>query len=205
MIVSADCDPEALLAKARSGDDCALGALLEHYRHYLSLLARVQIGRRLRRKVDLEDVLQDVFLQAHRSFDRFRGGSRGEFEAWLRRILASMLANLVRHYHGTQRRDLRLEVDLVNDLERSSRNIDCRTAPSQTSPSQVVSRQEQCVLLANAMAKLSDDYREVIILRQLEELSFPEVAERMGRTLDSVKNLWARALVKLRREMVDLS
>ena len=67
------------------------------------------------------------------------------------------------------------------------------------SPSQQASRREQAVLLADALGKLTDDYREAIVLRHLEGLSFPEVARRMGRSEDSVKKLWARALAKLRR------
>jgi RNA polymerase sigma-70 factor (ECF subfamily) len=57
------------------------------------------------------------------------------------------------------------------------------------------------VLLAEALDQLPDDYREVIILHHLEELTFPEVARRMGRTVDSVKNVWARALALLRRSL----
>ena len=55
------------------------------------------------------------------------------------------------------------------------------------------------MLLADALGQLPDDYREVLILRHLEGLSFPEVARRMGRTVDSVKKLWARALARLRQ------
>ena len=73
--------------------------------------------------------------------------------------------------------------------------------PPLSSPSQRVVRREQAVLLADALEQLPADYREVIILSHLEELSFPEVARRMGRTIDSVKNVWARALAKLRRSL----
>jgi RNA polymerase sigma-70 factor (ECF subfamily) len=54
-------------------------------------------------------------------------------------------------------------------------------------------------VLANALGALSDDHREVIILRHLEGLTFPQVAERMGRSVDAVKKLWTRGLVHLRR------
>jgi RNA polymerase sigma-70 factor, ECF subfamily len=57
------------------------------------------------------------------------------------------------------------------------------------------------VLLADALARLPDDYREVIILHHLEGLQFAEVAQRMGRTVDSVKHLWARALAQLKRTL----
>jgi RNA polymerase sigma-70 factor (ECF subfamily) len=72
---------------------------------------------------------------------------------------------------------------------------------SSGSPSRQASRREQAVLLADALGKLPEAYREVIILSHLEGLSFPEVARRLGRTLDSVKNLWARALARLRRSL----
>jgi RNA polymerase sigma-70 factor (ECF subfamily) len=67
-----------------------------------------------------------------------------------------------------------------------------------SSPSQQAARREQAVLLAEALGRLPDDYREVLILRHLEGLSFPELARRLDRSLDSVKNLWTRALARLR-------
>src|SRR5438045_1157805 len=69
----------------------------------------------------------------------------------------------------------------------------------QSSPSQQASRREQSVLLAEALARLPPEWRELLILRHLEGLTFPEVAQRMGRTVDSVKKLWPRALANLRR------
>ena len=57
------------------------------------------------------------------------------------------------------------------------------------------------MLLADALGQLPDDYREVLILHHLEGLTFPEVARRLGRTLDSVKNLWLRGLARLRRSL----
>jgi RNA polymerase sigma-70 factor (ECF subfamily) len=191
-------DPERLLALARRGDAVALGRLLESARNYLELLARVQIGRRLQGKVDAADLVQETFLKAHRDFAQFRGGSEGEWVGWLRQILAASLAHLVRHYYGTQRRDVRLERDLVDELSQSSRLLDQRLAAPQSTPSHQAARREQAVLLADALQQLPDAYREVIILSHLEGLSFPEVARRMGRTVDSVKNLWARALARLR-------
>jgi RNA polymerase sigma-70 factor (ECF subfamily) len=169
------------------------------YRNYLTLLARLQIGRRLQGKVDASDVIQDVCLKAHRDFDQFRGTTEGEWVGWLRQILAKDLAQLVRHYYGTQRRNLRLERQLAGELDQSSRALDQGLAARQSSPSQQAASREQAVLLADALEQLPADYREVILLSHLERLSFPEVARRLGRTLDSVKNLWARALDRLRR------
>lgn len=196
-------EPESTLARVKAGQVSELGPLLEVYRRYLALLVRLQLGKKLRAKLDVEDVVQEVFLEAHRAIERFRGATTREFLAWLREITAAVLANQVRHYLGTKRRDVRLERSLVDDLDRSSEALDGGLVASDPSPSQQASRRETAVRLADALAALPEDYREVIILRQLEDLPFGEVARRMGRTVDSVKNLWVRALARLRRGLDD--
>jgi RNA polymerase sigma-70 factor (ECF subfamily) len=198
---SAAAEPEQLLHLARTGSGPALGQLLELYRGYLELLARLQIGRRLQGKVDAQDLIQETFLIAHRDFSQFRGQTEGELVSWLRHILASKLVTLVRYYCGAQRRDVRLERELTEELDRSSRVLGQGLIAPTSSPSQQVCRREQAVLLADALGRLPDDYREVMILRHLEGLSFPEVARHMNRSVDSVKKLWVRALARLRQDL----
>jgi RNA polymerase sigma-70 factor (ECF subfamily) len=198
MRIAASSEPEHLLGLARAGSAPALGQLLELYRDYLTLLARLQVSRRLQSKTDASDLVQEVYLQAHEHFPRFRGSTEGELVSWLRQILATTLANFVRHYCGTQRRDVRLERDLAAELDDSSQLLDQALASRQSTPSQQAARREQAVLLATALARLPADHREVIILRHLEGLKFAEVAQRMGRTIDSVKKLWTPALAQLR-------
>jgi RNA polymerase sigma-70 factor (ECF subfamily) len=194
-----DPDPEQLLHQARAGDGPTLGRLLELYRAYLVMLARVQIGRRLQGKVDASDLVQEAFLGAYRDFPQFRGTTEAEFRSWLRQVLASVLANLVRHYQGTQRRDVLLERQLTLELEQSSQSMDRGLVAPQSSPSQQAIRREQSVLLAEALGRLPPEWRELLILRHLEGLSFPEVARRLNRSVDSLKRLWPRALAGLRR------
>src|SRR5205814_5374688 len=116
-------------------------------------------------------------------------------------ILAGCLAHLIRRYFGTQARDVRLERELEADLDQSSRALVMTLASPQSTPSERASRREQDGLLAEALEKLPEDYREVIVLRHLEGLTFPEVAQRMGRTLDSVEKLWLRAVTRMRQSM----
>jgi RNA polymerase sigma-70 factor (ECF subfamily) len=194
-------DPEHLLRGARQGDTATLGRLLELYRRYLGLLARVQIGQRLQGKVDAEDLVQETFLEAHRSFGRFRGTSEPELVRWLRQILAANLADLLRRYLGAQGRDVRLEREIQDAFDRSSVLLDHGLVAPESSPSQQAARREQAVLLADALDQLPEDYREVLVLRHLEGLTFPEVARRMGRSLDSVEKLWMRGLARLRQSM----
>ena len=187
------------LRRARGGDEQALGHLLEQYRAYLHFLARFQIGRRLRGKVDASDIVQETFCEAARDFAQFRGTGEPELTAWLRQVLARNLADQGRRYYGAQRRDVRLERRLIDALDASSVALDRALLSQESSPSQKASRREQAVLVANALSRLPDHYQEVLVLRHLKELSCAEIARRTGKTTDSVKCLWARALAKLRR------
>lgn len=194
-----DSEPGQLLELAKAGDETALGTLLERYRRYLNLLARINIGRRLQAKLDASDVVQEAFLGAYRDFPKFRGGTEAEFTGWLRQVLANVLANLVRHYEKTQQRNVKLERQLVQELNQSSVAINLAFVAAQTTPSQIAARREMGVVLAEALDELSRDERELLVLRHFEELPFAEVAERMKRTIDSVKKLWPRALAHLRQ------
>jgi RNA polymerase sigma-70 factor (ECF subfamily) len=199
--MSASLSPDQLLGQAQKGNLEHLGQLLENYRHYLHLLARLEIGRNLQSKLDASDLVQDTLLEAHRNFSHFQGASETQFVCWLRQVMAASLANLVRRYLGTQGRDVRLERKLTVQLDQSSRLLDRGLIDPGSSPSQQASRREQAVLLADALARLPEDYREVIILRHLQGLSFAEVSSRMGRSLDSVEKLWMRGLARLRQLM----
>jgi RNA polymerase sigma-70 factor (ECF subfamily) len=187
-----------LLQRAKDGEKETLGRLLESYREYLSLLARVQIDGRLRGKTDASDIVQEACLQAHVRFADFRGITEEEFLAWLRRILGSELTRMTRRFLDAQCRDVRLEEEIQQGLDDSSDRFHALVWPG-SSPSQSVSRHERPVRLAAALGKLPDDYREVIILHHLEGLPLGEVAQRMARSIDSVDKLWVRGLIKLKR------
>ena len=81
--------------------------------------------------------------------------------------------------------------------------LECGLAAPNSTPSQAAARSEQAVMVAEAIASLPEHYREVIMLRHIEERPFAEVAERMARSIDSVEKLWVRALAKLRQALGD--
>jgi RNA polymerase sigma-70 factor (ECF subfamily) len=197
--VSLPADPLYLLQQARGGDESALGRLFESYSRYLTLLARVQISRRLRGRVEAADIVQETFLDAHRQFSRFRGATEAELVAWLRRILAGQLSLMLRRALGPRERQGVSPRELEVRLDQSSQAMD--RALTLSTPSQHAVRREQAVLLAEALGKLSHEYREVIILRHLESLTFAQVAQRMNRSEDSVQKLWVRALASLRGKL----
>jgi RNA polymerase sigma-70 factor (ECF subfamily) len=191
-----DESPQSLLVKARAGNAAALGQLLELYRNYLRLQALALIGTGLRVRLDPSDLVQETFLEAHRDFPRFAGHTEGEIVAWLRRILVRNLADqLKRHRAGG--RDYRRQESLEAKLDRSSQDIEQSLQTGLSTPSGRAAEREQSVVLADALAALPADYREVIVLRHLERLKFDEIAARMGRSSGAVRMLWTRALENL--------
>lgn len=184
-----------VLQRARAGDAGELDRLFAACRNYLCVLAQSHIVGRLKAKADASDLVQQTLLEAYRDFAQFRGGSEQEWLAWLRQILAHNAAQFVRHYRGTDKRQVCLEVA----LQPGSGNVTPGWQPPDPgeSPSQQLLRKERELLIADALVQLPSDYREVIELRNLQRLPFEDVAERMGRSRPAVQMLWMRALQKL--------
>lgn len=191
-----------LLAQAQQGDQQQLGVLLQHYRNYLTILAATQFDARLRRRISPSDIVQEAFLGAYRDFPAFRGRSEHELLAWLRQILIHCLHHAYEAHIRAERRDVRRELSLEgvdHPLHRSAARLQEALAAAGSSPSGQVERHERAVEVANILARLRPDYREVIVLRNLQGLSFDEVARQMGRNTGAARMLWLRAVEKFRQ------
>jgi RNA polymerase sigma-70 factor, ECF subfamily len=190
----------ALLDAARKGDVEARAKILDRYQSWLRVLARMQIDGRFQGKFDASDIVQQTLLEACRDLRQFRGQTEAELLAWLRQILAHVLSHEFRRFAGTQQRDIAHEVSLEQSLAQSSQRMGDMLAVLGSSPSQQAVRHEQEVMLAEVLARLSDDHREVLVLRNLEGLSHEEIAARMDRSVGAVRMLWVRALTQVRKE-----
>lgn len=197
---------DSLITEARSGESEALDKLLSRYRHFISLLVRARFrGGRMAARVDNSDIVQDVLLRVAGHIGTFEGSNQLAWEAWLRRIAEREVLRQVDHHLGAARRDAgreqRTGMGGAGD-EGPSQVLAAWLVASITSPSLAAVRKERGVLLADALARLPEDYRELLILRHIEERSFDEIAVRMERSSGAVRTMWVRALRKL-REAVD--
>ena len=188
-----------ILQEAQRGDPQAIGDLLIAYRSYLQLIARIQTrqDRKLRGKVEPSDLVQETIIQAQQHIEKFRGLTPNQFMAWLRQILAGQFAQQVRRFR-TKKRDPQLERSIHRQLEESSRMLEAALVSPSESPSEKVTHGEEAALVAEALENLPTDHREVIIMRNLEQRPFAEVAHQMNRSVDATKQLWVRAIKGLR-------
>jgi RNA polymerase sigma-70 factor (ECF subfamily) len=176
---------------ARRGSISDMGILLESARQYLELVASQSSYAGLEGKVPQSDLVQQTLMEALRDFKTFRGQSRREFNAWLRRILLHNLANARRQF-AAAKRDVRRELPL-----------DAVSGPHarERSPSSLVARQEISFRVEDAIGRQSPEYQKVIRLRSLQRLSFEAIGDQMARTAGAARKLWFRAVQKLKEEL----
>jgi RNA polymerase sigma-70 factor, ECF subfamily len=162
----------------------------ERYRDYLHLLARLNLPRRLRGVLSASDVAQDTILKAHKKREQCRAETEAQYRAWLRRILANLLADAADK-----------EPDILRKIERSSLVLEDLAAADDLSPSEQVVHAEKLRRLTEGLKQLSEDERTAVEMRYLQDprSPLPEIAEALGRpTAKAVAGLLARGLEKLR-------
>jgi RNA polymerase sigma-70 factor (ECF subfamily) len=172
-----------LCQQARAGSRDAYDRLFALHADRALLFIRARLGRKLRESVESQDVLQDAYLAAHRTFDQFEYTDDGAFTRWLCRIIEHRLCDLDDHFGALKRQAVEVP----------------RSHPS--GPLTLLDRAEHRERVAQALETLSDDHRQVLLFRFFEGLSAEETGERMQRTAGAVRKLTARALAELGRKL----
>ena len=184
---------------ARSGDDQALSNLLEHYRPYLELRARGELGSKYRRRLDPQDLVQTTLLKAAEQFPTFAGDSEPEFSAWIGMILTHATIDETRK-HSAQGRDIDREETQPLLSARPATVSWVQTSGAKT-PSVLAMHGESALLLSKALNRLHEDQRDVIVRRFLDGQRLVDIAEELERTPDAVVGLIRRGLKQLRVEL----
>lgn len=187
-----DVSESALLRQARDGSREALDALFDRCAPKLLAIVRLRLGGSLRTTLESRDILQATFLKAFHKIDQFEGADTVSLMAWLAQIARHEIADQA-DFHGRGRRDAGRRTDIDPVAEQVA-------ASTRSALSRLI-QDERAEALEQALRTLPEDYREVIVLRKLEERPFREIAARLDRSEDACRMLLARAMTALTLEL----
>lgn len=181
-------DEPDLISAAQAGDSGAMEQLLSANLENLRSFIHRRLGNKLRARETTQDLAQSVCREVLSDLGGFEYRGAGSFESWLMVRAENKIRNRAA-YWGRERRDLeREERGGQADMERLS---------SFATPSRHMSTKERLEELETAFSALPADYQQVVLLARVDGLGHAEVAEEMGRTVNSVQKLLHRALGQL--------
>jgi RNA polymerase sigma-70 factor (ECF subfamily) len=186
-----------LVTLAKKGDRTALEQLCQVYGERVHWIVRFRMGRELRSKLDSMDLVQDAFVSALEDLGDFTYRDEGDFLRWLSKIAENRIRDNVKKIHANKR-NIRKEVPLRNRVPTTQGGHVGAPGPVvTTTPSVVISQREELSRLDKAIDELRPEYREVIILKKIEGLSYKEIGNRLGKSTDAVGMLVSRAMISL--------
>ena len=184
---------QLLVSRFKNGDQSAFDEMVSRYWDRIY----VMVHQLLRNQQDAEEVTQDAFIRAHRGLDRFRGDSA--FSTWLYQIATNLARNRY-WYWWRRKRDKSISIDAPVNAESDTTLSDLLPAELET-PEDATVTQELVDSVASTMGRLSAKHREILILRNVKNLSYEEIASILGISVGTVKSRIARARESLRAKL----
>ncbi len=190
-----------LVDNARSGDEDAVERLILLYHPRLKARLHRQMDHVMRSKIEPDDILQQVYMEAFRALHQFTYQGPDSFLRWLYAILDRKLIDEHRALRA-ERRDVRREVKPSGRSVNQTTYVDlmARITSGGATPSRVVRRDEAVGVIEACLSRLPEHYREVIQMRFIEGLPVAEVAKQLDRSIGSIHMICHRALRQLREE-----
>ncbi len=189
---------QGLIDRAKEGDETALGELLTAHTQRLLESVRAELGNRLRQRLESQDVMQQVYLDALKNIDQYVDQGRGSFFRWLRRIAVNRICDADRKAFKAVKRKGELRAGDVGKADASVLDFLDHLPGDVTGPVTQADRSDRLRLLQHALEQLSEDHREVLRLRYLRQFSFEQTAMEMDRSERAVRSLCVRAVLRLR-------
>jgi RNA polymerase sigma-70 factor (ECF subfamily) len=195
-------DTDELLRRAEAADEVATGALLDRHRARLRHMVNVRIDPRLAARMDPSDVVQEALGEALLKLPGYLRNRPIAFYPWLRRIAWERLVRLhSQHVYAQKRSILREHRDVLPLPDDSAVQLVDNLISNDTGPSMRAARKEMRERLRSAVEQMPPHYREVIILRHLEQLSFDEIAGVLGLSQAATRSRYRRAVERLHKRL----
>ena len=189
-----------LVERARAGDPAAVNGLFDRHRARLRRMVDLRLDHRVRGRVDASDVLQDGLADAVGKLPGYLADPKLPAFLWLRLVVGERLAKVHRAHLGTQMRDAAVEVSLYRDPlpAASSAALAAQLLGKHTSPTEAAVRAEQMLRVQEAVNALDPLDREIIALRNFEEMTRAEAAEALGIEEAAAAKRYVRAIKRLK-------
>ncbi len=191
---------QELLNAARQGDREAINRLMERHRNALRRLVQMRLDPKIQRRIDVSDVVQDALLDANRRLEEYLANPAMPFHLWLRNIARDRIIDSHRRHRASAKRSVdreqRLAAPAAND--RSTMELAAQICDPERTPAAEATMRELAARFHNALEKLEDNDREVVIMRHFEQLSNQEVAQALGLTQPAASMRYLRAIRRLR-------
>lgn len=178
-------------------------AELERFRNYLRFLADIKLDRRLRRRIDPSDIVQETLLKAYAGWGTFAGDDPAQRVAWLRQILMRTILHALRDARRAKR-DIAREQCLDGLLDESSRRIEHWLAADEASPSAAVQQAEELMRVADAVYQLPEAERVAVVGYYWQGGTLTEISGELGRSAPAVAGLVHRGLRRLRGKLIKI-
>ena len=191
---------QELLADVGQGKPEAVNRLLERHRTALRKLVQLRLDRKIARRVDASDVVQDVLLEANQRLKEYLADPRMPFHLWLRHLAKDRMIDMHRRHRGAQRRSLDRERSLTSPQfgDQSSFDLATQLEASELTPAAASIRHELEQRFLIALDQLDEDDRDILLMRHFEHLGNSEAAEALGLSAAAAGMRHLRALRKLR-------
>lgn len=191
---------EQLILDAKGGDSDARDKLLERHRDSLRRMVEMRLDRKIRRRVDASDVVQDVLVEANRRLADYLANPAMPFHLWLRHLAHDRIIDAHRRHRGSQKRSVDMEQNLspAVNIDQSSLNIVAQICDQELTPAAAATMNELQARFEQAIAQLEEQDREVVVMRHFEQLSNQEVAAALGLSAAAASMRYLRALRRLR-------
>jgi RNA polymerase sigma-70 factor (ECF subfamily) len=189
-------ETQRLLEEARTGDPQAFNRLFARHRSALREVVEIRMDPRLRARVDPSDVVQETQMEAFRRLADYLDRRPMPFRLWLRKTAQERLLMLQRQHIHAARRATGREVPLP---DRSSLLLAQKLLASGSSPSQRLDREELARRMHQALAKLAEIDREVLLMRNYENLSYQEIGHLLDLDAATARKRHGRALIRLHK------
>ncbi len=193
-------DTQRLLAKLLAGDSSASDLLLDRYRQKLKQLISIRMDRRVKRRVDPSDVVQETLIQAAKRLADYARNQQLPFYPWIRQIAIEQVVVQHRRHLKALRRSVNRELDFSEHLpEHAELELSEVLMAKQHDSMDSVERKELIAVVRQVLAELGAKDRDVLALRFLEQLTIPETAEVLGQKPEAVKSQQRRAIERFTR------